>query len=83
MTFADGTIDVWAGPLANGDVAVITLNRASSQAVIPVTWSVVGLKPGSWHAVRDVWARKDIGHYNNGFTTTVEPHGVFFARIRA
>jgi hypothetical protein len=48
-----------------------------------VTWSVVGLKPGSWHAVRDVWARKDIGHYNNGFTTTVEPHGVFFARIRA
>lgn len=83
MTFADGAIDVWAGPLANGDVAVITLNRASSQAVIPVTWSVVGLKPGSWHAVRDVWARKDIGHYSNGFTTTVEPHGVFFARIRA
>jgi len=37
MTFADGAIDVWAGPLANGDVAVITLNRASSQAVIPGT----------------------------------------------
>jgi alpha-galactosidase len=80
-SFSDAAIDVWAGLLSNKDIAVITLNRASVPATIPVRWEELGLQPGTKCLVRDIWQRKDIGTHRNGFTTSNEPHGVSFLRL--
>ena len=37
-----GTDEIWAGPMANGDMAVILLNRGKTRSSITVTWSDFG-----------------------------------------
>ena len=37
-----GTNEIWAGPLANGDMAVILLNRGMTRSSITFKWSSFG-----------------------------------------
>lgn len=41
---APGTLEVWAGPLSGGDVAVILLNRGQATSTITANWADLGLK---------------------------------------
>jgi alpha-galactosidase len=52
----NGNSEVWSKPMANGSVAVILLNRASSTATISTTASTLGLGSSSSYSVRDLWA---------------------------
>ena len=79
---AAGSYEVWAGPLAGGDVAVVLLNRALKPAPITALFRDIGLPGGSIvAAVRDLWARADRGVYAHAFTTNVPAHGVVMLRL--
>ncbi len=65
-------LQVWAKPLAaSGSLAVLLLNRTNSSAPITVGWSALGLDPSSPAAVRDLWARNDLGKFTGSYTANV------------
>lgn len=59
-------LEVYNKPLADGTTAVLLLNKGRKKADIRVRWNQVGLA-GS-QPVRDLWARKDLGAFEDGFT---------------
>jgi alpha-galactosidase len=75
----DGALEVWSKPLADGGYAVGLFNRGTGTAKITAKWSDFGAK-GS-HAVRDLWAHKDLGKMADAFSADVPSHGVVMVRI--
>ena len=64
-------LQVWAKPLAApGSRAVILLNRSESPAAIAVDWAHLGLA-SSPALVRDLFAARDMGQFDSGYTATV------------
>jgi len=68
----DGNADVWVKPLANGDRAVMLLNRGDTPLDIATTAQAAGLPAAGGYAVRDLWAH-----------TTRESAGVIAASVPA
>ncbi|WP_176731644.1 NPCBM/NEW2 domain-containing protein [Micromonospora rhizosphaerae] len=54
----DGDLEVWARPLANGDVAVALLNRSGIAQTITAQASEAGLPTAESYSLRDVWAHQ-------------------------
>ncbi|XP_020675455.1 alpha-galactosidase [Dendrobium catenatum] len=52
---SNGNLEVWAGPLSGGKVAVVLWNRGSSQASITVDFADIGLNSSSVVGARDLW----------------------------
>ncbi|KAJ4844257.1 Alpha-galactosidase 2 [Turnera subulata] len=52
----DGDLEVWAGPLSKGRVAVVLWNRSSSKSTVTAYWSDIGLKSSTTVKARDLWA---------------------------
>lgn len=73
--------EVWAGPLANGDVAVVLLNRAGSTANITAQWSDIGVKAGTNATVRDLWLKQGLGTFTDSITLSVNTHAVRALRL--
>jgi alpha-galactosidase len=67
-----GAADVWTRTLANGDRAVMLLNRGDTTTRISTTAQAVGLRSAGAYAVRDLWAH-----------TTAESAGVIAASVPA
>ena len=49
---------VWSKPLANGDVAVVLLNRGGQPDTITTTAVQVGMPAGASYGIRDLWAHQ-------------------------
>lgn len=64
--FVDGEREVYNKPLADGTTAVLLLNKGREKADIRVRWHQVGL--AGTQPVRDLWAQKDLGDFDDGFT---------------
>ena len=65
-------LQIWAKPLAQpGSRAVVLLNRTNAAASISANWSKMALNGSSPVAVRDVWAKKDLGAHADAFTAEV------------
>jgi alpha-galactosidase len=75
---AEGPLEVWAKPLADGSVAVGFFSRAAAFPV-KVNFKDLGLS-GSVH-VRDLWQYKDLGTFEGEFTAQVPRHGAVLVRI--
>jgi alpha-galactosidase len=67
-----GDADVWVRQLANGDRAVMLLNRGTTPLTISTTARAAGLPRAGAYAVRDLWAH-----------TTAESAGVIEASVPA
>ncbi|KAM0949845.1 putative alpha-galactosidase [Dioscorea sansibarensis] len=65
-------LEVWAGALSGGRVAVVLLNRSGSQASITADWSDIGLR-SSKAEVRDLWERST-WKAKGQITVTVDSH---------
>jgi len=66
--------EIYNKPLHDGTTAVLLLNRNSEPADMTVTWDMIGLS--GRQKVRDLWRRKDLGHYAGSFTAESLPqHG--------
>jgi len=78
-----GATEVWAGPLAGGATVVLLFNRnAPGAANITASWADLGFPPGARMAVRDLWARADLGTFTGAFTAAaVAPHDVALLRM--
>ena len=74
-----GDKDIWARPLAGGDMAVGLLNKGNDDAEITVKWS--DLKLSGPLKLRDLWGHSDSASEDAQFTIKVSKHGVVLLRV--
>jgi len=75
-------VEVWVKPLGNksGETkAVLLLNLSHHHAKAAVQWIDLGLMPNA--SVRDLWTRKDLGQFGDGYATTIPPHGSILIKV--
>jgi len=86
----DKAQQIWAGPLAGGDLVVVLFNRGGTQPVnITVPWKYIDVSPDSTMVLQDLWCDDDdtMGNSNcnttatGTFTATVAPHDVAAFRM--
>jgi len=68
VNITDDVLDVWAGPLSDGSIAVVLLNRGNTTADITVHWSDIGLSASTKAVVRDLWLHQNIGQFTGSYT---------------
>lgn len=83
---------VWAGPLDGGAFTALLLNMDSKPASIKLTRAMLE-KSTSYMAagslpevagkleIRDLWAKKSLGAFDNEWEGVVEPQGVIFLKL--
>lgn len=84
VDIASGALDVWAGPLEGGDIAVVLFNQAnlgSGEQTITLHWEDIGLDPRDEAAVRDLWAHTTLGTFSGDFSASVAPHDCVVLRV--
>lgn len=64
--FEEDGREVYNKPLSDGTTAVLLLNKGREKADITVPWEKIGL--AGKQPVRDLWARKDLGEFEDSFT---------------
>jgi len=67
-------LEVWAGPLSGGRVAVVLWNRASYQATITANWGSIGLKSSAVVDARDLWAHSTMYGVQGQLSASVGGH---------
>jgi alpha-galactosidase len=75
-------LEVWAGPLSKGHVAIVLFNRSSRPASITALWNDIGIAPASLYHVRDLWAHQDLGIEGASVTALVDSHDVVTLRLK-
>lgn len=77
-SFSKGeTLEVWAGDLSGGRIAVVLLNRSPEPMAITAVWADLGLPASASMSVRDTWAHADLGVFQGNLTVAAVPsHGV-------
>jgi hypothetical protein len=70
---------VWVKELEDGNKAIGIFNLSDDYQNISVNWNEIGL-PAKQKA-RDLWRQKDLGVFENSFTTKVAPHGVTLIKV--
>jgi alpha-galactosidase len=76
----EGPREVWMKPLKDGAKAVGLFNRLEYPLTISVSWQDLGVSAPA--TVRDLWAHKDLGSFDKGFTASVAAHGSVLIRVR-
>ena len=74
-----GELKIYAKPLDDGSLAVGLFNTGKEETTITANWS--DLKISGKQTVRDLWRQKDLGSFENNFSSTVASHGVVLVRI--
>jgi len=74
-----GSIEIWAKDLEGGGKAVGLFNRGEQEATITARWADLSLRGPQF--VRDLWRQKDLGRFDNEFTTKAGPHGVVLLKL--
>jgi alpha-galactosidase len=88
----EGPLEVWVKPLADGSKAVCLFNRqytlpssvepAYADRPVPITVHFRDIGVGEKAAVRDLWARRDLGMFSESYTAPVPTHGVAMIKLR-
>lgn len=75
-------LQVWAGPLANGDVAVALVNTDDAASHnITAKWSKIGLPTGALYTAKDLYSGLQLGPFVNSLSLPVGPHDVRALRL--
>lgn len=72
--------NVYVRELYDGSLAVGLFNRADIPAIIEVSQSELGI--GQNRQIRDIWAKRNIGIFDEKFSIGVPAHGAQFVRIK-
>jgi alpha-galactosidase len=78
----DGDSEVWAREIADGNRAVVLLNRGTAPREITATWTDLGYPTHLSATVRDLWTKKDLGKFPGKFTATVPAHSVVMITVK-
>ncbi len=70
---------VWIKELEDGSKAVGIFNLNEQYQKISINWSDLLLQKNM--KVRDLWRQKNLGVFENNFTTKVAPHGVSLIKV--
>jgi alpha-galactosidase len=76
---AEGPIEVWAKPLADGSKAVGIFNRHPGILTTTVNFSDLGFDGPV--TARDLWLHKDLGKITGPYEVTLPAHGVLLLRV--
>jgi alpha-galactosidase len=76
---AEGPIEVWAKPLADGSKAVGIFNRHQLPLTAHVDLHTLGFAHGA--KAKDLWLNKDLGKIDSTITAQIPSHGVLFLRL--
>ena len=76
----DGQWEAWSRPLANGDHAVLFLNRSNRQALIKVNTWQLGLDDNQPYQVRDLWSHRE-SSVRGVLGAAVSAHSVVMFRV--
>jgi len=76
---AEGPLEIWAKPLADGSKAVGLFNRNPGPLEMTVDFHDLGFQKSV--KVRDVWAAKDLGTMSSPYKATVPGHGVVLLKV--
>ncbi|KAJ3407166.1 hypothetical protein HDV05_005564, partial [Chytridiales sp. JEL 0842] len=78
-------IDIWAGPLANGDRVVVVLNQGAKSESVEVPVGILGDGVAGESEfkvnVRDIWAKKNFEATDKIVFENIASHGVAMARV--
>ena len=75
-------LQVWAGPLAGGDVVVVLFNAGAATSAITARWADVGLDAGAVVTATDLWTgTKVAGEKTGSIAADVGPHDVAAFRL--
>jgi alpha-galactosidase len=77
--WAEGPLEVWARPLADGSKAVGLFNRHDGTLAMQVDFAELGFKDSP--KVRDVWQAKDFGRVKSPYKVEIPAHGVILLRV--
>jgi alpha-galactosidase len=77
---AEGPIEIWARPLADGSKAVGIFNRHPTALSATVDFKQLGFRKAV--QVRDIWQAKDLGSMQEPYSVVIPPHGVVFLRVK-
>jgi alpha-galactosidase len=69
----------WTARQADGSVVVGLFNLGESDAPVGALWSSLGFTGRA--AVRDLWARADLGLFDGVFNTVLRPHASMLLRV--
>lgn len=74
----DNNTEIWAGLLSDGSKVVLAFNRDDSHTrTTSVLFDELGWPTSSRAHVRDLWLQKDLGEFQDNYTTSDIPsHGV-------
>ena len=73
--------EVWAKPLADGDLALGFFNRGDQPITVVVFWPELGLTGPCW--VRDLWNKEDRAEADRGLEVDVAPHGAVLLKLHS
>jgi alpha-galactosidase len=76
---AEGPMEIWVRPLADGSKAVGVFNRHPLPMEMQVDFRELGFKTAV--KVRDIWAAKDLGTLQSSYQARVAGHAVVLLRI--
>jgi alpha-galactosidase len=77
--WAKDRLEMWSRPLADGTIAVALFNRGLTPRPIDARWQDLGRKGPQ--PVRDLWKRKDLGVYADGYQAVVPSHGAVLLKV--
>jgi alpha-galactosidase len=75
----EGPLEIWMKPMADGSKVVGLFNRQRTSEQMTVKFSALGVRKST--RVRDLWLRKDLGTFEDAFSTYVPSHGVVLTRL--
>jgi alpha-galactosidase len=76
----EGPIEIWIKSLEGGSIAVGLFNRGWGAMPITLNFRDVGFSNSA--VVRDLWARKDLGSFEEKYTAVVPQHGVVMLTLK-
>ena len=76
---AEGPIEIWARPLADGSKAVGIFNRQDRPLSATVDFAKLGFASGG--SARDLWLGKDMGKLGSKYSAMIPAHGVLFLKV--
>jgi alpha-galactosidase len=77
-----GDLEVWSRNLADGNRAVVLLNRGSAPAEIKLDWADLGYPASLKLELRDLWQSKSVGKFQGSYATSVPSHGVAMLTLK-
>lgn len=76
----EGPVEVWMKPLKDGSAAVGLFNRGWGAMSVTLDFRDPGF--GNAADVRDLWAKKDLGRFQEKYSATVPQHGAVLIKVK-